>query len=170
MERQLVLHEIVPKKSREFKDELNDIILSLDLPKYANKTGNKQFTQNQKLSCVILYFKSKLSLREFCSYFNNETIWPRRLYLKYKINKSSLNRWIKEFSLTFIKQILEITIKTESPEILGIDGTGISSTFKSSYYQKRLQEFGLNPKSPYHKLDVICDLQGKKKILILLLR
>ena len=164
MERQLVLREVVKPKPREFKDEINEIILSLNLPKYSNKTGNKQFTQAQKLTCVIVYFKSKLSLREFCDYFNQETMWPRWLMLKYKLTKSSLNRWIQEFSLDFIKQILELTIKNDSPEIMGIDGTGISSKFKSSYYQKRLKDFGLNPKSPYHKLDIICDLQGKKKI------
>ncbi len=164
MERQLVLREVIKKKPREFKDELNDIILGLDLPKYSNKTGNKQFTQSQKLSCVIIYFKSKFSLREFCDSFNSETLWPRILSLKYKLTKSSLNRWISEFSLDFIKQILNETIKNDSPEILGIDGTGISSMYKSSYYQKRLKDFGLNPKSPYHKLDIISDLQGKKKI------
>lgn len=164
MERQLVLREVVKAKPREFKDELNEIILSLNLPKYSNKTGNKQFTQAQKLSCVILYFKSKLPLREFCNHFNNETLWPRWLLLKYKITKSSVNRWVKEFSLDFIKQILNETIKNDSPEILGIDGTGISSKFKSSYYQKRLKDFGLNPRSPYHKLDIVCDLKGKKKI------
>jgi hypothetical protein len=164
MERQLVLREVVNKKPLEFKDEINEIILSLNLPKYSNKTGNKQFTENQKLTCVILYFRSKLSLREFCDYFNQETMWPRWLQLRYKITKSTLNRWIQGFSMDFIKQILQETIKYDSPEILGIDGTGLSSKYKSSYYQKRLMDYGLNPKSPYHKLDIICDLKGKKKI------
>lgn len=164
MERQLVLREVVKKQPREFKDEINDIVLSLDLPKYSNKTGNKQFTENQKLTCVILYFRSKFSLREFCDYFNSETMWPRWLRLKYKLTKSTLNRWIQGFSMDFIKKILNETIKHDSPEILGIDGTGLSSKYKSSYYQKRLRDFGLNPKSPYHKLDIICDLEGKKKI------
>ena len=73
MERQLVLKEIVSKKKRLFKDELNEVILSLNLPKYNNKTGNKQFTTAQKLSVVILYFRSKLSLREFSDNFNYES-------------------------------------------------------------------------------------------------
>jgi len=47
---------------------------------------------------------------------------------------------------------------------MGIDGSGLSSQYKSSYYQKRLKDFGLNPKSPYHKLDIIVDLENKKKI------
>lgn len=164
MTRQLVLKEVIPKKKRTFKEELNEIILSLDLPKYDNKTGNKQFTVAQKLSVVILYFRSKLSLREFCEYLNEESMWPRDLGLRYKITKSSLNRWVKEFDLDFIKEILDKTNEGDKPKILGIDGTGISSKYKSSYYQKRLKDFGINPKSPYHKLDIICDLEGKKKI------
>ena len=164
MERQLVLREVVKKKPREFKDELNELILNLGLPKYSNKTGNKQFTQVQKLTCVIVYFHSGSPLRKFCDDFNSYSLWPRWLNLKYKLNKSSLNRWIQEFSMDFIKQILKETIKYDSPEILGIDGTGLSSKYKSSYYQKRLTDFGLNPKSPYHKLDIIADMQGKKKI------
>ena len=86
MERQLVLREVVKKKPREFKDELNDMILSLNLPKYSNRTGNKQFTQAQKLTCVVLYFFSKKSLRDFCEEFNTIYMWPRWLNLKYKIN------------------------------------------------------------------------------------
>jgi len=164
MARQLVLKEIIPKKKRSFKEELNELILSLDLPKYSNKKGNKQFTDVQKLSCVILYFRSKLSLREFCDYFNNESSWPRDLGLKYEIKKSTLNDWVKIFDLNFLKEILDQTNKGDKPKILGIDGTGLSSKYKSSYFQKRLKDFGINYHSPYHKLDIICDLEGKKKI------
>lgn len=164
MTRQLVLKEVVSKKKRLFKDELNEIILSLDLPKYNNITGNKQFTTAQKLGVVILYFRSKISLREFCDNFNYESSWPRDLGLKYKITKSSVNRWVKEFDLNFLKEILNQTNKGDKPKIMGIDGSGLSSKYKSSYFQKRLKDFGINYKSPYHKLDIICDLQGKKKI------
>ncbi|MCA9487077.1 MAG: hypothetical protein KC548_05470, partial [Nanoarchaeota archaeon] len=69
MIRQLVLKEIIPKKPRTFRDELNEIILSLDLPKYPNKKGNKQFTTAQRVSVVILYIRSQKSLRDFCEYF-----------------------------------------------------------------------------------------------------
>lgn len=164
MVRQLVLNEIIPKKKRSFKEELNEIILSLDLPKYSNKMGNKQFTDAQKLSCVILYFRSKLSLREFCEHFNTESSWPRDLGLRYEIKKSTLNDWVKIFDLKFLKEILEKTNQGDKPKILGIDGTGLSSKYKSSYFIKRLKDFGMNYKSPYHKLDIICDLQNGKKI------
>ena len=164
MERQLVLKEIISKNKLTFEDELNEIILSLNLPKYNNKTGNKQFTTSQKLSCVILYFRSKLGLREFCDYLNNETNWDRKLELKYKITKSSLNRWVKEFDLDFLKKVLDKTNRNQNPKILGIDGSGLSTKYKSSYYEKRLKDFGVCPKSPYHKLDIICDLENGKNI------
>ncbi len=165
MARQLVLKEIILKKKRSFKEELNEIILSLDLPKYPNKMGNMQFTTAQRLSLVILYFRSKLSLREFCDYINNESTWPRDLGLRYKVRKSTLNDWVKSFDLIFIKEILDKTNEGDKPKILGIDGTGISSKYKSKYYEKRLDDFGQKPKSKYHKLDIIADLEGKKKIL-----
>ncbi len=163
MEKKLVQKQLIISKS-SFKDELDKIILSLDLPKYSNKTGNKQFTTAQKLSVIILYFRSGKSLRNFCEEFK-ETKWSEWLKLKYKITKSSVNRWVSEFDLSFIKEILHFTNKGENTELAGIDGSGIETDFKSKYYQKRLDEFGQKPKSNYHKLDIIADMQGKKKIL-----
>jgi len=59
MTRQLVLKEIIPNKKRKFKDELFEILLSLNLPEYLNKYGNKQFTAFQKLNLVsLLSFKT----------------------------------------------------------------------------------------------------------------
>lgn len=163
MERKLVQKQIIPHKN-SFRQELNNIILSLDLPKYSNWRGNKQFTDAQKLSVVILYIRSGKSLRDFCEEFK-ESQWINWLELKYEIKKSSLNNWLKSFDLNFIKEILDQTNKGEKPKVLGIDGTGIDTQFKSSYYQKRLNDFGQKQKSNYHKLDIIADMEGKKKIL-----
>ena len=163
MERKLVQKQIIPHKN-SFRQELNEIILSLDLPKYPNWRGNKQFTTTQRLSCVILYIRSGKSLRDFCEEFNNESQWPRYLELKYDISRASLNRWLKQFDLDFIKKLLDQTNFGETPEVLGIDGTGIDTQFKSRYYEKRLKEFGRKQKSNYHKLDIIADMNGKKKI------
>lgn len=163
MTRKLLQKQIIPMK-KSFKKELFQTLLNMNLPEYTNKTGNKQFTTFQKLALVILYFRSKHSLREFCSIINDESLWKRDLKLKYDLKKSTLNDWIKKFDLKFIKELLNETNRGDNPKILGIDGTGISTKFKSSYYQKRLKDFGLNPKSPYHKLDIISDLENGKKI------
>lgn len=165
MERQLVLKDITYIKKKDFKEELFETLLSLNLPEFPNKHGNKQFTTFQRLGLVILYFRSKLPLREFCDYINNESLWKRDFHLKYEIKKSTLNDWVKSFDLNFIKEILDQTNKGDKPKIIGIDGTGIDTKFKSSYYQKRLNDFGQKPKSNYHKLDIIADMEGKKKIL-----
>ena len=152
---------------KSFKKELFETLLALNLPEYPNKMGNKQFTTFQRLALVILYFRSKLPLREFCSQINNESLWKRDLKLKYDVRKSTLNDWVKTFDLDFLRKILDQTNDGDDPKILGIDGTGIASQFKSSYYIKRLKDFGLNPKSPYHKLDIISNLEGNKKIMTL---
>lgn len=164
MERQLTLKEFIPQKKRTFKDELFEILLSLNLPEYPNKYGNKQFTTFQKLALVILYFRYKLSLREFCDFINYESMWKRDLQLRYDIKKSTLNDWVRTFDLKLINKILKLTTKNDKPTKFGIDGSGLSSKYKSSYYEKKLSDFGINPKSPFHKLDIICDLDGKKKI------
>jgi len=163
MERKLVQKQIIPHKN-SFRQELNSIILSLDLPQYSNNTGNKKFTDSQKLSVVIIYIRSGKSLRDFCEEFK-ESQWIRWLELKYEIKKSSLNNWLKQFDLNFIKEILNQTNKGEKPKIVGIDGTGIDTQFKSTYYKKRLNDFGQKEKSNYHKLDIIADMEGNKKIL-----
>ncbi len=162
MGRKLVQKQIIPHKN-SFRQELNSIILSLNLPKYSNNTGNKKFTDSQKLSVVIIYIRSGKSLRDFCEEFK-ESQWLRWLEIRYEIKKSSLNNWLKQFDLKFIKEILDQTNKGEKPKILGIDGTGIDTQFKSSYYKKRLNDFGKKEKSNYHKLDIIADMEGKKKI------
>lgn len=149
---------------KSFKKELFETLLALNLPEYPNKMGNRQFTTFQKLALVILYFRSKLSLREFCSQINDESLWKRDLKLKYDVRKSTLNDWVKIFDLDFLRKILTQTNEGDEPKILGIDGTGIASQFKSSYYIKRLKDFGFNTKSPYHKLDIISNLEGTKKI------
>lgn len=162
MKPQLVQKQIIPME-KSFRQELNELILSLDLSEYSNKIGRKCFTIAQKLSVVILYFRSNKSLRVFCEEFK-ETKWSIWLDLRFEIKKSTLNDWIKLFDLDFLKKVLDETNSGEKPELLGIDGTGIATQFQSSYYQKRLKEFGRKPKSNYHKLDIIADMNGKKKI------
>lgn len=162
MIRKLVQKQLIPHEN-SFRQELNRIILSLDLPKYPNKKGNKQFTTAQRLSAVLLYFRSQKSLVIFCKEFE-ESQWPKHLEFKYPLRKSTLNDWVKLFDLDFIKKLLDETNSGEKPELLGIDGTGIQTQYKSKYYEKRLKDFGRKPKSNYHKLDIIADMQGKKKI------
>lgn len=160
MKKQLVQKQlIIPKKS--FKQELDKLLLSVNLPKYNNRKGNKQFTTKQKLAVVILYFRSQKSLRQFCEEFE-ETKWGIWLELKYKVKRSTISDWIKLFDLDFIKSLIEKTNKNSKSKVVAIDGTGIDTDFKSSYFQKRLNDFGKKQKFNYHKLDIICDVKTNK--------
>jgi hypothetical protein len=73
MIRKLVQKQIIPHKD-SFRQELTKIVLSQNLPKYSNNAGNKQFTDSQKLSVVILYIRLGKSLRDFCEELK-ETKW-----------------------------------------------------------------------------------------------
>ena len=163
MIRKLVQKQLVPPE-KSFKTELDKLILSMNLPEYPNRKGNKQFTTAQRLYVVLLFYDSQKSLREFCDRFKH-TKWPSYLGLKYEIKKSTLNDWIKSFDSKFIKELLDKTNSGEGVEILGIDGTGLQTQYKSKYYEKRLKDFGKRTKSNYHKLDIIANMKGKKKIL-----
>ncbi len=161
MERKLVQKQIIPKKCT-FHQALLEVILASNLPKFPNKKGNRQFTTEQKLALVVLYFRSKKSLRDFCIELKYESLWPRLLKLKYGVKKSALNNWIKLFDLKFIRSLIEKTNEKLKPKTMAIDGTGIDIDHKTKYYQKRLNDFGKKPKSNYHKLDMIIDVNTKK--------
>ena len=76
---------------KSFKKELFTTLLNMNLPEYPNKTSNKQFTTFQRLALVILYHRSKVSLRNFCAQINTESLWKRDLKLRYDLKKSTLN-------------------------------------------------------------------------------
>lgn len=125
--------------------------------------GCKLFDNYQRVSLIVLFIQSKKSLRDFV---RDETdsllIWKHRLQLKKIPSKSTLHLWLKTISLSFIRKLLEFTIKDETPQIVAIDGSGVDSYYQSSYYQKRLSDFGVNkPKSSWHKLDIIVDVKSK---------
>ena len=113
MIRKLVQKQLIPHEN-SFRQELNSIILSQNLPKYPNWRGNKQFTTAQKLSAVLLYFRSQKSLVIFCKEFE-ESQWPRWLEFRFPLRKSTLNDWVKSFDLDFIKKLLDRLILMKIP-------------------------------------------------------
>ncbi len=74
---------------------------------------------------------------------------------------------MKSFNLEFIRELLHQTISEIKPEIVAIDGSGVDTQYKSSYFQKRLMDFGFRkPKTPWHKLDIIVDVKSKEKWIL----
>lgn len=61
--------------------------------------------------------------------------------------------------------MIDFSVDKTNLKVTAIDGSGIDTNFKSSYYKKRLKDFGQNPKTNYHKLDIIVDTYSKKQIL-----
>ena len=130
--------------------------------------GCKLFNNYQRVALIVLYTQSGKSLRDFLSNLDGSlTAWKHWLQLRKLPAKSTLHSWLKTFNLDFIRQLLHQTISGIKPEIVAIDGSGVDTHYKSSYFQKRLKDFGFRkPKSPWHKLDIIVDVKSKEKWIL----
>lgn len=130
--------------------------------------GCKLFNNYQRVALIVLYIQSGKSLRDFTSNLNGSlNSWKHWLQLKKLPCKSTLHLWLKTFNLEFIRELLHQTISGIKPEIVAIDGSGVDTQYKSSYFQKRLLDFGFRkPKSPWHKLDIIVDVKSKEKWIL----
>ena len=117
-----------------------------------NRIGPKIFTNYQRVSLIILFLRSKKSLRKFISEFY-ETKWDKWLGLKEFPTRTSLHRWIKNFKLKFIRQFNQLILSDEKPEIMSIDATGLDSWQRSRHYAKRIND----PNMPYAKADILID-------------
>jgi len=135
-----------------------------NLPNHFNYYGNKEFTNYQRISLIVLYKKSKKAIRDFIKELY-ETKWPSWLDLKKIPGKSTLHDWLKLFGTGLIRKLQCLVTDTSDLRIAAIDGTGIQSNYRSRYYEKRRKDFKLKTNRPYHKLDILVDTNGKKHIL-----
>ena len=134
------------------------------LPNHFNHYGTKDFTNYQRISLVILFRKSKKSLRTFVEELPEEK-WSSWLDLRKIPGKSTLHDWLKLFGMNLIRKLQELVTDTSDLKIAAIDGTGIPSNYRSPYYDKRRKDFKLRTKRPFNKLDAIVDTLGKKHII-----
>ena len=128
----------------------------LDLPLHFNKTGPKKFTNYQRLGLIVLFLRSRKSLRDFTKELC-ELKWTSWLGLKFLPGKSTLHDWLKMFDMQTIRQLLQYLLAEEKPSLMAIDATGIDSWQRSRHYQWRIGE----PQMPYVKLDIIVDVRSK---------
>jgi len=56
---------VLPKYNSKLEEELIKLFHESNLPLHFNKTGNKEFTNYQRISIIILFQRSKKSLRDF---------------------------------------------------------------------------------------------------------
>lgn len=134
------------------------------LPNHFNHYGNKEFTNYQRISLIVLFKRSKKSIRPFLKELS-ETKWTSWLDLKKIPGKSTLHDWLILFGTSLIRKLVRLVTDTRDLKIAAIDGTGIQSNFRSTYYEKRRKDFKLKTNRPYNKLDIIVDTNGKKHII-----
>ena len=132
--------------------EIINLCHNLCLPLYFNKFGPKIYTNYQRVALIILFLRSKKSLRNFIKELV-ETLWVSWLGLKEIPSKSVLNDWLKLFNLGFIRRCLKKIIEFKKPKIMSIDSTGIDSWQRSRHYAKRIND----PNMPYAKADILID-------------
>jgi len=159
-------------KNTQFSNKLYKEILKLchcaKLKPHTFVRGCKLFNNFQRVALLVLYIQSGKSLRDFTNDLTGSLVsWKHWLQLRKLPSKSTLHSWLKTFNLDFIRKLLHFTISEIKPEIIAIDGSGVDVQYQSSYYQKRLKDFGFRkPKRPWHKLDIIVDVKSKEKYIL----
>ena len=148
---------ILQKYNSQLEEQFIKLFHKSGLPLYFNKTGNKEFTNYQRVSIIILFHRSKKSLRDFVVELS-ETKWVSWLGLKKIPKKSTIHDWIKMFSMKIIRNISKI-LTPEKIELTSIDGTGFDSWQRSRHYEKRIEEVGSLPYMPYAKADLFIDVK-----------
>jgi hypothetical protein len=158
----MLQQNILPEFNNKLERELVKLFHSLDLPLHFNKTGNKEFTNYQRISIIILFHKSKKSLREFIVEFQ-ESKWVSWLGLEKIPKKSTLHDWIQIFSMKIVHKISKVLLP-EKIELTSIDGTAFDPWQRSRHYEKRAEEMGkLSPMTPV-KAGIFIDVKSQSII------
>ena len=150
--------------NNELEEQLVKLFHSSDLPLHFNHKGNKQFTNYQRISLIVIFRRENKSIRDFLKDLR-ESKWISWLDLKRIPKKSTFHDWLDLFDTELIRELINFSVDKSDLKVAAIDGSGVQTNFQSPYYQKRLKELGEEIKSSYHKLDIIVDTYGKKQIL-----
>ena len=152
-----MLQQIIQSNyNNKLEKELVKLFHSSDLPLHFNKTGNKKFTNYQRLSILVLFHRSKKSIRDFIDELS-ESKWISWLGLKKVPRKSTLHDWLKIFSMKMIRKICKVLLPKKI-NLTAIDGTGFDSWQRSRHYEKRINETQM----PYAKADIFIDVKTRK--------
>ena len=139
----------------ELQQQLLNIFHSVEKRRYANRLGPKIFGLYQRFALVVLCKRSGKAPYKFVKELP-ESRWVSWLKLREIPSKTTLYRWLKEYSLGFLRKCLQTFVKPA--KLLAVDATGIDSWQRSRHYERRLKDFGVHkPHLPYEKLDVLID-------------
>lgn len=148
----------------ELEKQILNLFHSSNLPLHFNHKGNKQFTNYQRISLVIIFRRENKPIRGFIEWLS-ESKWFSWLGLKKIPKRSTLHDWLNLFDMKLIRKLINFSVDEKNLKVTAIDGSGIDTNFKSSYYKKRLNDFGEKIKNNYHKLDIVVDTYNKKQII-----
>jgi hypothetical protein len=160
----MIVQKILPKHCEGLEKELLNLFHSSNLPLHFNKTGYKDFTNYQRIVLIIIFRRENKPIRDFLNWLK-ESKWISWLGLKRIPKKSTFHDWLGLFNMKIIRKLIDSSFDESNVRVAAIDGSGIKANFKSSYYEKRLKYFGQRVHNNYHKLDIIVDVYGKKKII-----
>src|SRR3989338_10421526 len=148
---------ILPRYNNKMEEQLINLFHELDFPLHFNKTGNKEFTNYQRISIIILFHKSGKSIRDFIVEFQ-ETKWIYWLGLEKIPKKSTLHDWLKMFDLKTVGKLCK-KLLPKKVELTAIDGTGFDAWQRSRHYEKRAEEISELPHMPYAKAGIFIDVK-----------
>src|SRR3989344_1237840 len=133
----------------ELEKQLLNLFHSANLPLHFNHKGNKQFTNYQRISLIIIFRRENKPIRDFIDW----------------LKESTFHDWLFLFDMNLIRELIKFSVDESDLKVTAVDGSGVETNFKSSYYKKRLIDLGEDVKNSYHKLDIVVDVFGKKQIL-----
>jgi hypothetical protein len=141
--------------------EFINLFHQLGLPLHFNHKGNKQFTNYQRVALIILFRKSKKSIRDFIDDIS-ESRWFSWLGLRKIPKKSTFHDWLKMFNMKSIRKICSLLLP-KKVEITSIDSTGFDAWQRSRHYEKRCEEFKKKKLPPmnYAKTSFFIDVKTK---------
>lgn len=151
-----------PQNSLE--KQLLNLFHSSDLPLHFNHKGNKQFTNYQRISLIVIFRRENKPIRDFIEWLV-ESKWVSWLGLKKVPQKSTFHDWLDLFDMDLIRKMINLSVDKSNLKVTAIDGSGVQTNFKSPYYKKRLKELGDKTKESYHKLDIVVDTYNRKQII-----
>ncbi len=147
--------ELKNRYETKLHEQIIKVCHKMELNLHDNHKGPKIYTNYQRVGLIVLFVRSRKSLRDFVSELY-ESKWPIWLGLREIPSKSTIQRWLKKWSVSWIRKLLQNT--TKEPKLMAIDATGIDSWQRSRHYEKRIGAAHM----PYAKADILVDTESKQ--------
>ena len=152
---------LINQYNNPLEKELINLFHKSNLPKHFNHKGNKHFNNLQRMSLIILFRRTKKSIRDFLIELK-ESKWTSWLDLPRIPKRSTFHDWLKLFCMKCIRKLLNL-LRPKKAKLTAIDGTGFDSWQRSRHYEKRVGEVQAPP-MPYAKADLFIDVPSRKVI------